>query len=314
MTPRPVDTPQTAFEPALAHAREGRFSDAVRWVEDRVGAADSDPRLADAARTLMHITRLAAQGEDAHAALEAMHLAVRCRRGWADLHLLHALAFLALGCRAEARASLDTALVINPRYAAALLERALLDAREGLIGEALEAVRALPAQVRVSDPRLFEQGVEFLEAADWDAAATRLRRALRIGEPELEQRLERFQALLDLDQPALAAQLLREALPRFEAYPDLHHRIGVAELRQGFLDDAMVSFGRALELNPDFSAARLMMARTLDAAGARPQALDQLGLVLQREPTNVHARALEREWSPPAMRSRARQQSGHEGT
>ncbi len=306
MSPRPVEPDRSAFEPAMVLAREGRHADAVRWVADARGAAPGDLRLADAARALSQVARLAEAAGDRGAALAALDLAVECRPGWADLHLHRALACAALDRRAAARAALDTALRIHPRFVAARLERALLDAREGLVGEAIAELRALGHATRISEPHTFEQGMECLERADWDAASARLRRALRLAEPELEQRLERYEALMDEDQPGRAAQLLREVLPRFEAYPDLHYRLGAAELREGAYDDALVSLARALELNPDFSAARVLLARALDALGARAQALEQVALVLQSEPGQTQALALEVEWGARAAHLTAR--------
>jgi tetratricopeptide (TPR) repeat protein len=310
MSPRPIEPPRSAFESALAMARAGRCPEAVRWVDEACGPEPDAQRLADAARTLAQIGRLAAALGDRVAALSALDLAAGLRPAWADLHLGRALACAALERRADARAALDEALRLNPRYLAARLERALLDAREGFVGEALSAVRALADDARVDDARAFAGGLESLERADWDEAAVMLRRALRVAEPDLEQRLERFEALLEEGRPREAADLLREVMRRYEAYPDLHHRLGVAELREGLFDDALVSLGRALELNPDFSAARLLLARALDATGARAQALEQLAMVLEREPANRQARALESEWSARPTRA----QAGRKGT
>ncbi len=306
MTPRPIEPPRSAFEPALALARDGGFAAAVRAVRDSLGREPEETRLADAARTLAQVARIAEEAGDVNEALAALDQALELRRGWADLHLRRALLCESQGRRSEARESLDAALHINPRFVAARVERALLDARDGLIGESLEALQAIAADTRVPDARTFQQGLECLERADWDEAGTLVRRALRLDEPELDECLRRFQAFLDQDQPAEAAQVVRDALARHEAYPDLHLMLGTAELREGHHDDALVSLGRALELNPDYSAARLLFARTLEATGARAQALEQVALVLQREPDHPQALALDAEWNARHGRVRAR--------
>ncbi len=313
MTPRPIEPPPSAFAAALAHARDGRCADAVLEVSGGLGADADDAQRADAARTLAQIARLAESAGETPTALAALDRAVECCSGWADLHLQRARACIALDRRAAAREALASALRINPRYVAARLESALLDAREGLIGEALDALRALARETQVHEPRTYEQGLESLERADGDEAGARFRRALHLAEPELDVRLERFQALMDSAQVAAAAQLLREVLPRYDAYPDLHFRLGTAELREGWFDDALVSLARALELNPDFHAARLLLARTLDAMGMRAQALEQVSLVLQRAPDDAQARALEAEWTVRSRAASARENSRRKG-
>jgi tetratricopeptide (TPR) repeat protein len=309
MSPRPLAPPHSEFDTAVDHARAGRFREALAESRRTLAGDDGEPRAIAAANALLTTARLAEVAGEPGLMLEALDLALACRGRWADLHFARARACLALGRRADAREALEAALAINPRYAAARVERALLDARLGLVGEALEALRALGAESRPADPRLFEHGLASLEHGDWDEARTRLKRALRLGEPELEFRLARFHELLEAGDAARAAQTLREALPRFEGYPDLHALIGLADLHQGHFDDALAALARALEINPDFHAARVRLARALDGVGARAQAQEQLALVLLAEPGHPEAVALAAEWAPRSSRSRAREKS-----
>jgi tetratricopeptide (TPR) repeat protein len=98
-------------------------------------------------------------------------------------------------------------------------------------------------------------------------------------------------------EPDAAARLLRSALAAHSGYPDLHLLLGSAEFRAGHLDDALVSFARALELHPDLHAARVEFARVLEALGQASQAAEQLRLVLEREPTHSQAGELAARWS-----------------
>ena len=104
------------------------------------------------------------------------------------------------------------------------------------------------------------------------------------------------------DEPAEAAEVLREVLPRHESYPDLHYRLGTAELVLGHVDDAIVSLARALELHPDFVEARVQFALALDASGANAAAMDQMGFVLQQDPDNADAEAYVRQHEARAIR------------
>jgi predicted Zn-dependent protease len=84
----------------------------------------------------------------------------------------------------------------------------------------------------------------------------------------------------------------------------MHALLGIAELRLGRPDDAIASLARALELQPDFHAARVQFACALHAAGQTHQAAEQLQMVLDAEPGHRDARQILASWSPRA-RSRA---------
>ena len=174
------------------------------------------------------------------------------------------------------------------------------------MGDALEALRGVARDLPIEDPRSFQKGLKSLERADWDSGDALIRRALKISDPELERQLERVEALFQQEQPAGAAQLLREIIERHEAYPDLHYMLARAEAELGHHDDALASLARALELNPDFHAARIQFARVLDSVGMRNPAAEQLGLVLQQEPGHRQALDLERDWSGRGHRTPAR--------
>jgi tetratricopeptide (TPR) repeat protein len=303
VTPKPTPATPSEFELALDSARAGRFAPAVAQVQRALTQGDSREALATpAALALAQIARLASRARDAAAAEHALAEAVRLRPRFADLQWQYAVALLACQRRADARRALEHALTVNPRYAAARLELAMLDAREGMVGDAVSALRAMAAQDEPGDARAFTQGLRRLEHAEWDEAAALFKRALQLGDTELEHRLEEFHSLMRADQPQRAADLLREVLPAHETYPDLHARLGAAELRLGHVDDAIASLGRALELNPDFHVARIQFARALDAAGLGAAAQDQVAWVLQLDPEHAEALAFTRARGPHGLR------------
>jgi uncharacterized protein HemY len=121
----------------------------------------------------------------------------------------------------------------------------------------------------------------------------------------LRQRLQRSDAMVQDEDFARATAELHQAIGEHPAYPDLHARLGRVELRQGHWDDAAASFGRALELNPSFHDARVGLAHALEALGMRAQAMDQLALVLDREPAHAEARDLQDRWTAPQARPAA---------
>ena len=115
--------------------------------------------------------------------------------------------------------------------------------------------------------------------------------------------------MLDQGRPRDAVARLRVLLPRFGAYPDLHAALGRVQIAAGHPDDAIVSLARALSLQPQYHAARVLLASALECVGDIAQAQEQIALVLHHDPS--HAEALERrqEWvrrgerMPPRARS-----------
>ena len=293
MNPRPAETPHDRFEPALRLARDGRFAEAIAAVRAQAGGAADD----EAATAFAEVARIAQAAGDLDAVVQSLERALTARPGHADLHYRLARVLLRLRRNAEARAALDRALAINPRYVAARIERAQLDAREGFLGEALGTLRALSHEAPLGQSEEFRRGLERLDQGEWDEAQALFGRALESRTEALRQRLERFDALMRGEEVARAALELHQAIAEYPAYPDLHARLGRAELRQGHWDDAAASFGRALEINPSFHDARLGLALALEAIGMRTQAMEQVGLVLEREPEHAQARELERRWA-----------------
>ena len=301
---RPIPVPESEFTDAVRTARAGRLAQAIEQIEHltRQGALPPARQVA-AADALAHIARLAEAAGDAAQAAAALELALRLRSDYPDLHYRRARLLLKLQRRPEARRELERALTLNPRYTAARLDLALLDAAEGFIGEALESLRALARETVVERPLAFQQGLESLERADWEEAGVLFSGALALGEPADGGVLERARVLLEAGDAAQAAGLLQAALPGREGWPDLHYLLGSAELQRGHFDDALSTLARALELNPDFHAARLQFARALDGVGELAQAGEQVALVLQRDPAHPQALELHERWTSRGRRS-----------
>ena len=298
MSPRPAELPESEFLNALRIARSQRFAEAMAAVAERVRDRDArEAKAPEAANALAEIAGLAEAAGDRGAAERALDAALALRPRYPDLHYRRACLLLRGQRWADARRALDAALTINPRYLAARLELAMLDAREGMVGDALEVLRSLSGEAGDEERRAFQQGVRRLEQAEWEEADALLRRALRLDSDALEHELRRARELVDQDRARESAAMLRALLPRFAAYPDVHASLGRAELALGHFDDALLSLSKSLELNPGFHDARTLLARALEGAGQRAQAQDQLALVLEHAPDHVEALELVAEWS-----------------
>jgi len=289
--------PPPDFEPLVELARNGRHAEAVSQVERTLRADRSHGAIGAAAAALARVARLAEAAGNLDDAIAALDVAVRAAPTYADLHFQRAGLLLAAGRRHEGRQALEAALRINPQYFAARLDLALLDAREGRLGEALDTLRGLARDRNVREPRAYQQALHSLGQADWDQADARIKQAVRLADPVLDGALDRARALLHEGDAAQAAELLRGALARYPRYPDLHFLLGTLELHQGSLDDAVASFARALELNPDFHAARIRLARALESLGQLAQAADQVSLVLEYAPDEPQALEMQQRWS-----------------
>ena len=298
MTPRPLPPESAPFEPALALARAGRFDDAVAALDDALSPrAGRDPRPAAGALAWAEVAELAQAAGELAFAERAIDQALRLAPTFADLHHQRACLMLLLQRRPAARAALGRALEINPRYVAARLDLALLDAREGLLGESLAALRALELERRVEEPRAFQRGLKSLARADWDEAGALLKSALKVSDPVVDRAIAEHHALVAQGEPVRALQALRDAVDAHPGYPDLHYLLGCCELEAGLSDDALASLARALELHPDFHAARIQFARALEALGDLEQAGEQVALVLNQDPAHPQALELQSRWA-----------------
>lgn len=298
MSPRPLPPEASRFEPAIAMARDGRLDEALAALSGLLGVQGHRGRRSDAgALAFAQVARFAEGSGDLATALHALDEALRLAPAYADLHYRRGCVLLARQQRPAARAALERALTINPRYVAARLELALLDAREGMLGESLATLRALGEEHRVDEPRAFHQGLKSLARADWDEAGALLKSAMRLSDPAVDHALERHQALVARGEHASALHALREAIAAHPGYPDLHYLLGSCELGAGLIDDALASLARALELHPDYHAARVEFARALEALGDIVQAGEQVALVLQEDPANPQALELQARWT-----------------
>lgn len=302
MSPRPFPSEDAAFEPALELARAGRFDEALAALAGSQGDS-GHPRTKAVALALAQVARIADAAAEREIALRALDQALRLGPGFADLHYRRACLLIDRQRRADARKALEKALSLNPGYLAARLELALLDAREGLLGESLATLRALGEEHRLEEPRSFQQGLRSLEHADWDQAEALLRDAFTVTDPAVDLAVEKYRALAARGEHGEALATLRQATLAHPGYPDLHFLIGCCELEAGFHDDALSSLARSLELHPDYHAARVQLARALEALGDIGQARDQIALVLREDPRHPQALELEGRWT----------RSGHAG-
>jgi tetratricopeptide (TPR) repeat protein len=292
-----LGSPSPAVAAALDLALQGELAGAVEALAKLATPGAPDPQRTEVALALARIASDAEGAGELELAERALAGAVEARATFADLHCRRARLLARLDRRIDARRALERALKINPQYLEARLERAMMDAREGQVGEALEALRRIAREFPVKEPQAFQRGVRDLERAEWEEAGSLLRCALAVDDEEMARSVAEARDALERGEIAAAIEATRRMLGRHPAYPDLHALLGAAELQRGHHEDAMSALARALELNPEFHDARALFARALEAQGAFAAAADQAALVLERVPDHAGAREIQERWA-----------------
>ena len=281
---RPVPEPAPdPLQSAHAHLEAGRHAEAFECIRQRIAEQGGGAALTAEATALVAVARVAERAGDAAASRHALEAALELV-DWADLHHARGTLLVRTGEHDAARAAFDRALAINPRYRAAALERALLDARAGRVGAAVGALRALSAGDPGRETEALRDGLERLRAHAIEDAVPLLRRALSDRDSTVEHWVDDAQARSAAGEPGAALALLRRAVTEHPGYADLHALLGAHELRAGQLDDGIASLIDALCLNPSFHAARLELARGLEARGERESALREVRHILAVAP------------------------------
>jgi tetratricopeptide (TPR) repeat protein len=203
-------------ETALRMAEHREFAQAVLWLERTLAAGVGSDELRQIVVTLADVARMAEAAGELEVAQRALERASQAVE-WADVHCELGCLLARRGRRADARAAFDRALVLNPAYRTAVVERALLDASEGRIAEAMQTLRVLAAEGTLAEPGAFQQGLERLGQADFDDAAPLLRRALHSGDLWLEEQLLAYQQLVYAGELPRALAALRTAAAQAEA-------------------------------------------------------------------------------------------------
>src|SRR5204863_247511 len=102
-----------------------------------------------------------------------------------------------------------------------------------------------------------------------------------------------------------ALDALDAALALAPDYADLHYRRGCLLVAAHQRAEGRRALDRALEINPDYHAARIVFARALESLGNLAQAGEQVALVLEADPAHAQALQLEQRWSRRRSPSRA---------
>ncbi len=229
---------------------------------------------------------------DVAGALALFERAVADAPRFPDLHHRLGVARLRALDPGGARAAFEEAVRLAAGFAAPRLELALLDARDGRLGESLQLLKRLGETRAPAVRGEFERGLARLAEADWEGGGEALRRAFGTDGGGVDARLRDIGARLADGRSGEALAEARVLLAAHPLFPDAHLALALVRRDRGEWDDCAESCGRALELHPGYHEARVYLAEALLRRGQRPEAEAQLDAVLAAEPAHPLALAL----------------------
>jgi tetratricopeptide (TPR) repeat protein len=240
-----------------------------------------------------------------------------------QLHYQLALTHLAARDTAAASASLSEALALDPTYADAILLSADLDARKGDYASAIAALSEMLARDTNSTQARVLLAAAHAGRKDYPAALAEYQKlaeafprepqfAFAIGNLYLQQRntnaarqaferalstnkdyLPAFDRLIDLD---LQSGKQTEALEKVQARvteaatnAPLHLLLARVLLAHAETNKAEAAMLKAVELNPEFRSAHVMLAELYVSTGRHQDALARLEAVLAKRPGDIGA-------------------------
>lgn len=227
----------------------GRPRKAIEASDEATRAHPGDPGLLEA-RGLAYL----ALGEAA-SAIVPLNKLVQVRSDSADAFLYLSAAQTALNDRAGAKASLKTALKLDPTHYAARLATARVAASEGRIDEALATARALQRE-KADDARGY-----VLEAAAFGEAK----------------------------KPREAVRVLKAALTRFPKAPDVRLALNRAQTSAGDSVAALETLVEWRQVDPTNPLPSEALGETYLRAGKEAEALAAYQELLKLQPNNVRA-------------------------
>ncbi|MEX2243671.1 MAG: tetratricopeptide repeat protein [Fimbriimonadaceae bacterium] len=277
----------------------GEYLDAIEQFKICL-SSDPDVSTRERARSYMAgslgklARRSVAEGEWARA-LHFLDDAITLRPGFADLRILRAQVFDALGKHEDRMFEVRFSLDLNPQYGFAILhdgiykmehgegEGGIARVRESILadprldsdkfqeamaafeaGRVEEAIQGFKGVVPVmrADPEEIAKGADaYAQDRRWSDAEEAYRRAIEVAPGFADFRCKHGQVLLQLDEVEQAIAEFREAVTINPRYTDAYAMLGVALRRAGREEEAVEAFRAALQFDPGHAVASVEILR-----------------------------------------------------
>ena len=202
------------------------------------------------------------------------------------LHHNRSQLLVGLGRLDEAAAELDQVIAVDPMYPEYRFDRGNVRCRQGRPEQALldydDAARLGPPF-----PELFHnRGQARADSGDLSGAAADFSYVLDLEPDHLEGRISLASLLLDTGDATGAVRIAAEGIALTPEEARLHCSLGLALLELDRPEQASAAFDRALELDPELTAARVNRAVADYQRGRFGPALDDLTTALERDADN----------------------------
>ena len=271
--PKPApESPEAAFQHALALHRQARLADAERSYFD---VLQQQPAHAEAWHMLGVVALQTGRLDNAVALIGQ---AIALHEPDAAAHNNRAIALQKLGRIDAALAGFDRAIALAPDYAEAHNNRGDLLRELGLPDAALasfdRAIELSPDYAVAHNNR----GIMLRKTERFDAALESYDRAIALRPGYAEAHGNRGNALLDLRQPEAALASYDKAIALDPGYAEAYAGRGNALQELQRPEDALASYDRAVALRPDYAEAhcdRGSALRTLERPQEALAAFDQ---------------------------------------
>ncbi|HEY7810050.1 MAG TPA: sulfotransferase [Allosphingosinicella sp.] len=249
-----MSNPPPEIAPALELAKQGRFPEALKSVEERLVQEPDSVVLLELASILT------ARLEDVPASTSYLRRLLAASPDNLPARLNLARALIATGAFEEAVglcAARSDDLRLRRMLASALQELGRTD-------EAIATYRSVLATMPSDFESWNNLGNALAATGDLRGAATALERAIRIRPDVLQMYINASEILAKLDQPEARQRLLRDAAWRAPEDPQIWAELGLAENGARDFDAAARAFRHAISLSKGFTPAYLDLGLMLE--------------------------------------------------
>jgi len=219
---------------------------------------------------------------------EELKLALMIHPDYADLHFCLAVTHYKQGHYHKSEQGFRKALEINPRYARARIYLGMARLRQSDEGGQADITDAacLEPTYRCE---AHERAMTLYRSGDLDRCLQLLEEVAETDTDHVSTALETGLRLMNAKKYEEATQAFLAAVSFCPKYADLRHYLGLCYLQQGMIEQAVGQFRTALEINPEFIAARTSLAVVYEKLGEVDMARLESERVLTQDPDNSEA-------------------------
>jgi len=302
----------------IYHYERGEPKQAIEFLTRALQTGDgteSDRRMALYYLTETHIAAAEKfeESSDMIKAVEEYQHALALTPDYPDIHFRMGALYSRFDLQLEAMECYRRALALHPEYLEARVQLAFLLLQQDRKDDAAGEFAAAFDLARRATEEPYHKACDAMTRGEMGEAEEWMREAFQRRPENFAFHYRRGLRFLKESAHERAVEDFRQAVQFNPTFADVHNYLGVAcgELEQW--EDAIAAFRRALEVNSQYLVARLNLAFALAHASREKEAIEELSLILTKEPNNQPALAKLEELSAP-RRDRTRAQGENRAT